>query len=299
MAVRVRLPWPSDQRRRPGQRADHQEYDPAGQLLTAQDARGEVIAYTYDNLGRQTAKFAGSTTGTKLAEWTYDTVKKGLGKPASSTSFIDGKAYIGKVLSYNAAYQPTGTSMVIPAQEGLLAGTYNSYTGYNPNGSISNQSYPAAGELPAETVDFTYHELGPLVASQGGFDGPDVPLVSATDFTRYGETSRLTLGSGTKRVWLTQYYDEHDRGLKRSIVDAEAPSPMQSDVHYVYTPAGTITSIADKFSGDVQCFRTDGLQRVTEAWTPASACDANPSVEGLSGPAPYWQSFTYDKSGNG
>ncbi|MDX3187675.1 hypothetical protein PV458_04625 [Streptomyces sp. MN03-5084-2B] len=273
-------------------------YDDAGQVLAAQDARGEVLAYAYDALGRQTAKFSGSTAGKKLAEWKYDTVKNGVGQPASSTAFVDGKAYTGKVLSYDPAYRPTGTSMVIPASEGLLAGTYDSYLGYNPDGSLSSQSYPAAGELPEETVSYGYDPLGSLTTSWGGFDGPTVELVSASDFTRYGELARLTLGAGTKRVWLSQYYDQNDRRLTRSVVDAEAPSPMQADVRYGYDAAGNVTSVADPFNGDTQCFRTDGLRRLTEAWTPASACSDEPSAAGLRGPAPYWQSFTYDKAGN-
>ncbi|MEV4314996.1 RHS repeat-associated core domain-containing protein [Actinocrispum sp. NPDC049592] len=272
-------------------------YNDAGQVLTSRDAGGSVLAYTYDTLGRATGKFAGSVDGTKLAEWTYDTVTRGKGQPASSTAFVNGKAYTGKVLSYDPAYRPTGTSLIIPASEGLLAGTYSSYAGYNPDGSMSSQAYPAAGELPAETVSFGYDALGPLTTSWGGYEGTTVDLVSATDFTRYGELARLTLGAGTKRVWLSQYYDQNDRRLTRSIVDAEVPSPMQSDVRYSYDQAGSITSIADSFAGDVQCFRTDGLQRLTEAWT-APACSADPSVAGLRGPAPYWQSFTYDKAGN-
>jgi hypothetical protein len=70
-----------------------------------------VLAYSYDALGRKTAKYAGAVGGTKLAEWTYDTVTKGKGLPASSTAFVDGNAYTGKVLSYDPAYRPTGTSV--------------------------------------------------------------------------------------------------------------------------------------------------------------------------------------------
>ena len=272
-------------------------YDDAGQVLTSRDARGAVLAYSYDALGRETAKYSGAVGGTKLAEWTYDTVTKGRGKPASSTAFVDGKAYTSKILSYDPGYRPTGTSVIIPASEGLLAGTYSSYTGYNPDGSLSSQSYPAAGELPDETVSFGYDAVGSLATSWGGYDGSTVELVSATDFTRYGEPARLTLGTGTKRVWLSQYYDQNDRRLTRSVVDAEVPSPMQSDVRYSYDAVGTITSVADAFAGDVQCFRTDGLRRLTDAWT-GSSCSADPSVAGLRGPAPYWQSFTYDKAGN-
>jgi RHS repeat-associated protein len=77
---------------------------------------------------------------------------------------------------------------------------------------------------------------------------------------------------------------------------------MQTDTHYTYNPAGAITSIANTpldQPADTQCFRYDYLQRLTEAWTPASApCSTDPATTGLGGPARYWQSFTYDKSGN-
>jgi RHS repeat-associated protein len=282
-------------------------YDAVGQLATIRDARGGTIAYEYDALGRKTGKFAGQVGGTKLAEWTYDTVDRGKGKPAVSTAWTHGKAYTSAVLSYDPLYQPTGTSVTIPAEEGLLAGTYSSYAGYNPDGSLSSQSYAAAGELPEETVNYVYHDLGPIRSSSGGFDGVTVEHVTDTEYTRYGELARIQLGTGTKRAWLSQYYDTHTRRLTRSIVDAEVPSPMQSDVRYTYNPAGSVTSTADLAASavDVQCFGMDQLGRITDSWTPAEetwsedqGCRAAPSVDGLRGPAPYWHSYTYDKVGN-
>lgn len=282
-------------------------YDAAGQLTTIRDARGGTIAYDYDALGRKTGKFVGQAGGTKLAEWTYDTVDKGKGKPAVSTAWTDGKAYSTEVLSYDPLYQPTGTSVTIPAEEGLLAGTYKSYAGYNPDGSLSSQSYAAAGELPEETVNYVYHDLGPVRSSSGGFDGVTTEHVTDTEYTRYGELARIQLGTGTKRAWLSQYYDTNTRRPTRFVVDAELPSPMRSDVRYTYNPAGLITSVADLRAStvDVQCFGMDQLGRITEAWTPAEetwsedqGCREAPSVGGLRGPAPYWHSYTYDKAGN-
>ncbi|MBP2322202.1 RHS repeat-associated protein [Kibdelosporangium banguiense] len=282
-------------------------YDAAGQLATIRDSRGSTIAYDYDTLGRKTGKFVGQIGGTKLAEWTYDTVEKGQGKPAVSTAWTDGKAYSSAVLSYDALYQPTGTSVTIPEEEGLLAGTYNSYAGYNPDGSLSSLSYAAAGDLPEETVNYVYHDLGPIRSSSGGFDGVTTEHVTETEYTRYGELARIQLGAGTKRAWLSQYYDTNTRRPTRSIVDAEVASPMQSDVRYTYNPAGAITSVADLSSStvDTQCYGMDQLGRITEAWTPAAGtwsqeqgCRETPSVGGLRGPAPYWHSYTYDKAGN-
>jgi hypothetical protein len=75
-----------------------------------------------------------------------------------------------------------------------------------------------------------------------------------------------------------------------------------SDIHYALDPAGNITKIADTPAGgtpDTQCFSDDYLGRLTAAWTPASGdCTGPPSSAGLGGPAPYWQSWTLDATGN-
>jgi RHS repeat-associated protein len=125
--------------------------------------------------------------------------------------------------------------------------------------------------------------------------------VNKTDYTRYGELARTHLGAAGKRVWQSYYYETNTRRLERTIVDAEVPRPMQSDIHYTYDPSGNVTSVADtpaESTADVQCFRYDHLRRLTEAWTPEADCGADPSTSGLAGAAPYWQSFTYDPAGN-
>ncbi|WP_328647454.1 type IV secretion protein Rhs [Amycolatopsis sp. NBC_00348] len=281
-------------------------YDDADQLTTTRDALGVTIAHAYDSLGRETGTFLDRIGGTKLTEMTYDTVKLGKGRIASATRWVGGRAYRNDVLGYHPSYQPTGTSVTIPAEEGLLAGTYNSYVGYNPDGSVSSETYPAVRDLPSETATYSYNDLGLPSTSTGEAGGATVEHVSATSYTRYGEVQRMQLGSGTGHVWLSSYYDSNTRRLTRSIVDAEVPSPMQSDVRYTYSPAGSITSVADKSAAaDVQCFRQDELQRLTEAWTPAAqtwsetaGCQGEPSVAGLSGPAPYWHSYSYDAAGD-
>jgi YD repeat-containing protein len=76
---------------------------------------------------------------------------------------------------------------------------------------------------------------------------------------------------------------------------------MQADLNYSHDDAGNITSIADTTPGqtpDTQCFRYDHLQRLTETWTPTTACAQDPDTAALGGPAPYWHSYQYDKSGN-
>jgi hypothetical protein len=98
-------------------------------------------------------------------------------------------------------------------------------------------------------------------------------LVTSTFYTRYGEVERLEQGATPLRAWQSFYYDTSTRRLQRSIVDAEVPDPVLSDVSYTYDQAGTITSIADLTADrdpDVRCFRYDHARRLSEAWTAAA-----------------------------
>ncbi|WP_409186250.1 RHS repeat-associated core domain-containing protein [Amycolatopsis sp. VS8301801F10] len=273
-------------------------YNQLGQQTSATDARNVTLAYSYDSLGRKTGIYQDSTAGTKLAEWAYDTAFKGIGQLASSTRWVNGNAYTNKVNAYSPLYQPAIQTVTIPASEGpKLAGSYQTFLSYNPDGSLGGSSFPAAGDLATESMLYVYDDLGHPLTTTGTDD-----YVTESNYSRYGEIQRLQLGRGDHRVWQSYYYDDHTRRLDRSIVDAEVPHPMQADTHYAYNPAGNVTSISNTPQdqpGDTQCFRYDYLQRLTDAWTPpAAACGNDPSAAALAGPAPYWQSFTYDKSGN-
>ncbi|MCW3841603.1 RHS repeat-associated core domain-containing protein [Micromonospora yasonensis] len=205
------------------------------------------------------------------------------------------------MLAYTGRYQKRKTEVTIPASEADLAGSYVSYTSYNPDGSVAGESYPEAGGLFAEEVFHTYDDFGRPLTTYGGPEGTTVTYAASTQYTRYGEQQRLQLGTGTKRVWLSSYFDPSTRRLNRTIVDAETTNPMQADVNYEYDPTGNVASIVDNALGqdvDRQCLRYDDLRRLTEAWTPSEDCAADADATKLDGPAPYWQSFTYDHADN-
>jgi RHS repeat-associated protein len=287
-------------------------YDNAGQLLTSTDAKLSTLAYRYDALGRKIELHKDSLTGAKLAQWTYDTATLGKGLPATSTRYLDGdatKAYTTSVGSYNALNRPASQTVTIPASEPGLAGSYTSKITYNVDGTFASNGYAKAGDLPAETMTYAYSDLGVPVTAEGGYNGTTIKYVSDTDYTRYGELERLQYGDPHdpdhgdpgKRAWITQFYDDNTRRPTRTIVDAEVLHPMQTDTSYTYDPAGNVTSIRNaplQQTADTQCFRTDYLQRVTEAWTANQGCTADPSLSTIDGPAPYWQSFKYDLAGN-
>ncbi|WP_053739373.1 polymorphic toxin-type HINT domain-containing protein [Nocardia sp. NRRL S-836] len=270
-------------------------YNDANQLVTTTDARNTTLTYAYDQLGRPSTVHNGATL---LREQTYDTATNGVGLPASTTSYTGGNAYRSAVQSYNGLGQPKSVSTTIPDVEGALRGEYKSFLSYGPDGSLQGESYPAVPSisLAAETIKYVFDDLGRPTTTNGKDD-----YVTASTYTRYGELSQLQLGKAGARTWLSYYYDINKRRMDRYIVDAEVASPMQADIRYSYDQAGNVLSVTDALAGDQldrQCFRYDHLQRLTEAWTPSTACDAEPAAISLAGPAPYWHSYTYDPAGN-
>jgi RHS repeat-associated protein len=288
-------------------------YDDADRLTSTRDARGSTgaIAIAYDKLGRKTTTHKGDLNGPKLTETTYDTAPYGKGLPATTTRYVGERAYTTKVDSYTALNLPLSTTLTIPAEEGLLAGSYTTAFGYGEDGTLKNERYPAigdpkAGGLEEETVGYELDNWGRpshTVTATG------VPLVANTFYTRYGEMERVEHGVLGKRAWQTFLYETSTRRPSRSIVDGEVPRPMQADVRYTYDQAGNVTSIADLTldqTSDIQCQKYDHLRRLTEAWTPPKAqwdpdrggCTEPPNDKTLSGPAPYWHSYTYSADGN-
>ncbi|GAA0580096.1 RHS repeat-associated core domain-containing protein [Kribbella sandramycini] len=267
-------------------------YDDANRVISRTDAREQTIAFAYDDLGRPTAE---TLAGRKLAEWTYDTVAKG--KLATATRYDrKGNAYVSGVKTYTALYLPHRTTVTVPENEGALKGTYTSTRTYNSDGSLESETYPKAGDLPEESVFYSYDDHGRPLKMHGAAE-----YVLNTQYTKYGEQQRVHLGETGKRAWLTTYYDDSTRMVNRTVVDAEVPRPLQSDTRYTRNPVGAITAITESApdtTDDVQCYRFDHVQRLTEAWTPGGGCDANPTAAGLSGPAPYWHSYSYDLAGN-
>lgn len=271
-------------------------YDAAGEQLTATDGRGQTIAYVYDTLKRKVAEHQDSATGPLLASWTYDTLSKG-DLTSSSSYDANGNAYTTTVTGYDAADRPTGNTVTIPSSEGALAGKYATSMTYRPDGSLSSVGEPALGNLPAETVNFGYDTLGKSTTTTGA-----ATYVNATTYTYDGKPAQFAFGATGSRVWQSLYYDETTRALTESLTEREQGVTRVDDVTYGYNADGSVTSIADTTAGDTstdrQCFAYDGLRELIQAWSTAdSACPATAGAD-LGGPAPYWQTFSYDAVGN-
>ncbi|MEU6786915.1 RHS repeat-associated core domain-containing protein [Nonomuraea angiospora] len=277
-------------------------YDDLDRLVQTEDARGKKVSTTYDAIGRQAARYdtTGGSPGVKLAEWTYDTVRKG--QPATSVRYENGAVYTEAVNFYDNQNRPTRTTVTLsglPAAESALAPSagYQFNTVYNLDGSVQSLSSPAAGGLPAEVIATTYDDLGTAVKLTSNL----ATYVIGTDYSKTGKLLGRRLSTGGKQVDQTYGYEFGTQRLKSSTTVHAGLPGVDRSATYGYDDAGNVTRITDvsRDGTDNQCFRYDYLRRLTDAWTQATeGCAADPASATLGGPAPYRTAYTFDTSGN-
>ncbi|MFI2611077.1 polymorphic toxin-type HINT domain-containing protein [Kitasatospora sp. NPDC018619] len=279
-------------------------YNPDGTLATVTDARGRTLAYTYDILGRKTAMFDGSTTGTKLTEWAYDTLPGSNGMATGSTRWENGKAYTTGITGFDGAARPLGSTVTIPDSEGALAGTYTTSQTYTPNtGLADTTTYPAAGGLPQEGIHRNYTLLGlPTTVS----DGSNRVYSHGNSYDAYGQVTQSIAGPFGSRAVQSYVYEDATKRLALVRTDRDRGGPQVLDKKvYTYNQVGNITRVRDDRDNaavtDTQCYTYDFAQRLTNAWSATDDCVARPTPTSspyVGGVDPYWTSYTYDAAGN-
>jgi RHS repeat-associated protein len=264
-------------------------YDAAGNITYTVDGRGQRLSFSYDALNRKRAEFIGEIGGTKSAEWTYDTVPLGIGKPTASTRYVDGQPYRITVTGYDARRRVTSRTWSIPSVETGVAGNYAYGYSYDRADHLVATAYPAAAGLPAETVTTAYTATG-LPATMTGSQ----VYVSATAYDGSGRLRVRDYGpdGGVERRY---GYEETGAGHLVSIHTTAGDEVTQDDA-LAYDTADNVTSVADRITGQRQCFAYDGLQRLTTAYT-TTATGCGGSGDGK-GPDPYAIGYAYDATGN-
>lgn len=277
-------------------------YTDLDQVLSTTDARGKTLSYHYDKLGRRDYMYSGTTQDAAhtLARWTYDSLEKGY--PTSAIRYVGGStgaSYITQVAAYDDLYRPTLNRTIIPSVTGQesLAGTYASTTGYNLDGTVQVTSLPAAGDLPSESLEYGYNSLREPTTLKG-ISG----LVQNTTYTATGNVLQTTLGTSSTAKWVqvSNTYEDGTERLTRQLVTDDTHSNTVADTNISYDDSGDPTKISTTANGgtaDTQCYRYDGHQRLSDAWTGTDGCVASPSASVLGGPAPYWNSYTYNDDG--
>ncbi|WP_329092257.1 polymorphic toxin-type HINT domain-containing protein [Streptosporangium sp. NBC_01469] len=278
-------------------------YDAAGNLTWNINGKNQKVSYTYDDLGRRTTQWSGeASTGTKLAEWTYDTPAKG--RPTAAVRYTGGQAYTQTVTGYDADYRVTGSKVTIPGSEGLLGGEYAFTSGYDAAGNLIEQNLPTAGGLAAEKLTFGYTDLG-LPKTLSSNHGGGFTYVKDTTYTATARLNDRAHGAaGQLKRALT--WDDATGLLKRvtTVTKADTPAPVtaQND-EFFYDTAAQITRILDAASavpngtaGQSECYTYDARRRLSAAFTTTGASCASPADgQGLD---PYNQAYGYDTVGN-
>ncbi|GAA1999456.1 polymorphic toxin-type HINT domain-containing protein [Catenulispora subtropica] len=275
-------------------------YDNAGQIAVSTDARGQKLAYTYDALGRPTAEYSGSTAGTKLASWVYDTIQ--VGQPTSETRYTPNGNYVQAVSGYDPAGRPANQSTTLPASETGLARTYTTRFGYTTTGLPLTMQPASVTGMPGETITTTYDALGMPVAVKG------TSIMAGQVLSAYGLPAQVTYGSSTNTAKYSITYDQATLKPKETVLTAQLAVPQLDDTTYQRDPAGRITRITDvqgpKGSSPVddQCFGYDALSRMTQAWSATDGCAGAPdntsSGLNIGGPNAYWTSWSFDAAGD-
>src|SRR6185369_3150156 len=95
--------------------------------------------------------------------------------------------------------------------------------------------------------------------------------VTGTEYTSFNEPSALHMqNNGGNIVDVVRRYEPGTRRLNQIWTARQTAPTTVSDLRYSYDRQGNITRIADVAVGDTQCFTTDYLRRLTEAWTPSN-----------------------------
>src|SRR5262249_48947824 len=172
------------------------------------------------------------------------------------------------------------------------------------DGSVASMRMPdvdGAGGMPQEQLSYGYDGFG--AATTLGTSIGNTSYVAGTTYTSYGEIDKITLQNNNGAKAYIQYgYEFGTRRPNEIKVSRDTAPVVVTDVQYKYDNAGNTTKIKDvaPATADTQCLRYDSYQRLTTAWTPTvdDDCASNPTAAGLGGPAPYWQSWQFDVSGD-
>lgn len=282
-------------------------YYDTGEVAKTTDGANRVLAYNYDVLGRKTGKYVGSTTGTQLAAWTYDTATNGTGQLASSTSYTGGYSYTETSNGYDPFGNSMGSTLTSTDPALSLMPSYKTSQSWTKTHLPATQTLASSAATStlgtnAETLTFWYDNHG----DPNGLTGNDT-YVSNASYSPYGELSQYVLGVNNTTTSLTYTRDAQTRRITDVNLSGQTVPPQLEDMAYSYDLAGNITKVTDTqgASGapvETQCFSYDGLDELIQAWSALDSCATNPTSTGsnaqVGGAQPYWTTWKYDDAGN-
>jgi RHS repeat-associated protein len=262
-------------------------YDAAGNLISQRDARGWWLYLEYDGLNRLIRKRRDATNGPVLAEWTYDTLKKGM--LSSSVAYTGLGNVQVSALGYDARNRATAQQWSIPTQ-GVFRFDYT----YDAANNLISTRYPGGnagqqGEIVTRSYLPQTGQLGSVVSDDG---------TRFVDYTLYNPAGQLTEqrhDSGANGLTRRITYDPNTLRTSRLYAGSGGQSANLLDLNVSYDSNGNITSLIDNVnSAQKQCFGYDWLNRLTGAFTGDAGCSSFVN----SGIGAYNHTYVYNAIGN-
>ncbi|MFJ6509296.1 RHS repeat-associated core domain-containing protein [Streptomyces sp. NPDC091879] len=287
------------------------EYDKNGQVSkTTSNGGATVLDYAYDYLGRATSVRSGSN---ELAAWTWDgpSIPGGKGRITSATSRdTSGNTYTTSVGAYDARGRALATTVTLPAAVTGLAGSYTTKVTYDAADHVTSTTYPAAGGLPAETVNNSYDAYG----HPGSLESTLQNYVRTTTYDaydrltdRYYGSESLVPGAGASAQRTYSYNDSNGTRALQSVATTTTVNKTVSEKQkdsYAYDLAGRLIELREQATGQTaqsQCFHYDNQGRLTNAYTHTTTglcADDSKITSDFKGTDPYQSAYTYDRLGN-
>ncbi|MEY2247972.1 ricin-type beta-trefoil lectin domain protein [Streptomyces sp. BF23-18] len=273
-----------------------------------------------------------------LVSHVYDTLAKGYETSATRyVGGASGSAYTQAVTAYNTAYQALGTTLTVPSSDGFAAAgqstapasgsvTYTATNHYTDTaGLLSTTHFQADGNLPAEDIDYGYTQQGNLDGIGGFINSANTPAYLDTAVhDAFGRVLQANYGRTGKELATFAQYDATTGRVTQTSSMLQTSANALDVTNLRYNQAGELTAVddlQDNTTHDTQCFTYDSFQRLTTAWTDTAGITnpnaVTPGAVGgcttarvqttttspitattVGGPAPYWQSYTYDQLGD-
>lgn len=267
-----------------GEKYTNYSYNDAGDLMTVTDARGNVLSFSYDSLGRKRAM-----NDPDMGRWSYTYDPNGNLKtqsdPKRQTITLEydqlnrliSKGYSNgdPTVTYNYDTSINGIGLLHSASNGIVTtlnnsydemgrvkslsktisggGTYNTLYWYDLSGKVTDMQFPDGYQ-----VSYDYFEGTGLIDTVTGSD--DVQYAKFSSYSPTGKIGNIIFNNNINFSTTYQYYPESTR-LKS--ITTKNSSGNLLNYNYIYTKAGDVDSITDNAKGITRNYTYDSLHRLT------------------------------------
>jgi RHS repeat-associated protein len=274
-------------------------YDRAGNQTVATDAAGNTVHTAYDPLGRAVERRAGAVDGPLLASWAYDAPGE-VGLLDAETRHSAEGEWVNDVAGYDGRNRALGSTTIVPEGIPGLSGSYTTSQTFDRADRVTSVTYPAAGDLPEETVTTSYSDLG-LPTGLSGLD----PYVRATTYDDRGRLTAAALGpeNAGGGVWMgrnwTYDVDQRLSATETYVAGSALPDGIVGRHQISYDAIGNVSEQVNSLNGSDwrECYEHDQRQRLLWAFTVESGDTCAEGQKGT-GDQPYENRFLYTLDGN-